>query len=63
MTNLDRLRRQTMGANEAAQAATEMSFLRADMLKIARMAKTAGWQSVLAVKSVRNMLKVMGEEL
>ncbi len=63
MTNLDRLRRQVMGVNEAAQAATEMAFLRADLLKVARIAKTGGFESILAVPSVRRMLKAVGEEI
>ncbi len=61
MTNLDRLRRQVMSKEEAAKAASEMAFLRSDLLKVARMAKTLGLQSFLAVPSVRRMLKAVGE--
>lgn len=62
MTNLDRLRRQTMSSEEASRAAVEMSFLRSDMLKVARMAKTMKIEAILDVQSVRRILRAVGEE-
>jgi len=61
MTNLDRLRRQVMSDKEAAKAATELAFLRSDMLRVARIAKTGGFKAILGVRSVHNALEATGE--
>lgn len=61
MTNLDRLRRQVMSDKEAVKAATELAFLRSDMLRVARIAKTAKYRAILGVRSVHNALEAVGE--
>lgn len=60
MTNLERLRRQTMGTNEAAQAAEEIIRMRADLLKVGRLARLQGYDDILNVESVNDMLVVVG---
>lgn len=63
MINLDRLRRQVMGNLEAVAACREIAIMRADMLKVARIAKTAKFEAILTLESVQDVLMTVGEDI
>ena len=62
MINLERLQRQTMSTQEAAQAVKEIVAARADLLKIARIANLMNYRAILGIESVQDMLHAVGEE-
>lgn len=60
MTNLDRLRRQVMSDKEAGRAADEICALRADLLRVGRLARLQGYDEILALEGVNDMLATVG---
>jgi len=60
MTNLDRLRRQIMSTKEAGEAADEIASLRANLLKAGRTARLLGYDEILDIEGVNDMMVAVG---